>query len=208
MAPRDAAAAQAELSTLQEAMRACQRCRKAGYGIVPGAIFQGEAGARVMLVGQAPGASELAANRPFCGPAGRRLFRWLERAGFGEDEFRKRHYIAAVTRCYPGRRSSGRGDRAPSREEQALCRPYLDAELELVSPELILPVGRLAIRAFLGAKALNEVVGTVSQDEHGRWIVPFPHPSGASRWFNAPENAAHVDRAIRQLARLRRQLAL
>ncbi len=196
------------LATLQDEMRVCRRCSDAGFPIVPGAILSGEASAKILLVGQAPGATEVATNRPFDGPAGRRLFRWLGRAGFAEDEFRKRHYIAAVTRCYPGRRASGRGDRSPSRQEQALCRPYLDAELELIAPELIIPVGRLASRAFLGAKALNEVVGSVTQDSEGRWIVPLPHPSGASRWFNDPENAAHVDRAIRHLARLRRQLGL
>jgi uracil-DNA glycosylase len=204
----DISGAQEQLSELQEEMRACRRCSDAGFAIVPGAILSGEAHARVLLVGQAPGASEVAANRPFHGPAGRRLFQWLARAGFEEDEFRKRHYLAAATRCYPGRRASGRGDRTPSRKEQDLCRPYLDAELELLRPDVILPVGRLAIRAFLGAKSLNEVVGTVTQDAEGRWIVPFPHPSGASRWFNDPENQAHVERAIRHLARLRRRLGL
>jgi uracil-DNA glycosylase len=204
----DFSTAQDELSTLQEEMRSCRRCSEAKFPIVPGAIFSGEVDARVLLVGQAPGAGEVAANRPFCGPAGRRLFRWLARAGFEEDEFRKRHYIAAATRCYPGRRSSGRGDRTPSQGEQALCRPFLDAELALLSVDVVLPVGRLAIRAFLGAKSLNEVVGSVTQDTEGRWIIPFPHPSGASRWFNDPENSAHLDRAIRHLARLRQRLRL
>lgn len=208
MGDKSSAEAQTRLSALQEEMRACRLCARGGFPIVPGAIFSGEAGARVLLIGQAPGASEVEAGRPFCGPAGKRLFRWLERAGFREDEFRKRHYIAAVTRCYPGRRASGRGDRVPSRSEQELCRPYLDTELELLGPDVILPVGRLAIRAFLGAQPLNAVVGSVTQDAGGRWIVPFPHPSGASRWFNDPENAAHVERAIRHLARLRRRLGL
>ena len=87
------------LATLQDEMRECRRCSDVGFPIVPGAILSGEASAKILLVGQAPGATEVATNRPFDGPAGRRLFRWLERAGFAEDEFRKRHYIAAVTRC-------------------------------------------------------------------------------------------------------------
>ena len=73
---------------------------------------------------------------------------------------------------------------------------------------MIAPVGRLAIRAFLGAKPLNAVVGSATQDDAGRWVVPLPHPSGASAWLNDPENAAHLDRALRQLARLRLRLEL
>ena len=197
-----------ELSALQDEMRSCRRCVDAGHSIVPGAVFSGEAGARLLIVGQAPGASEVAAERPFSGAAGRRLFGWLARAGFAEDELRKRHYFCSVTRCYPGRRASGRGDRSPSLAEQALCRPFLDREIELLDPLVIAPVGRLAIRAFLGTKPLNAVVGSATQDDAGRWLVPLPHPSGASAWLNDPENAAHLDRALRQLARLRLRLEL
>ncbi len=197
-----------ELEQLQKEMQRCTRCVEEGFPIVPGAIFSGGSTAKLMLVGQAPGASEVAAERPFHGPSGRRLFGWLARAGLAEGSVRERHYICSITRCYPGRRASGRGDRTPGRKEQELCRRFLDAELELIQPLLIVPIGRLAIRPFLGAQPLNAVVGTATQDEAGRWIVPLPHPSGASHWLNDPENAAHVERAIRHLARLRRLLEL
>ncbi len=189
-------------------MRSCRRCADAGHEIRPGAVFSGKASARVMIVGQAPGITESEAGLPFQGAAGRRLFTWLEKAGFAEDRFRAQHSICSVTRCYPGRAASGRGDRPPGREELALCRGFLDRELQIVAPLLIVPVGRLAIRVFLGARALNETVGTAHQDELGRWIVPLPHPSGASGWLNQPENAAHLERAVRQLSRLRRRLRL
>ena len=196
------------LRQVQDEARACQRCASAGHPIVPGAIFSGAAGSTLMIVGQAPGPSEVEAGRPFSGPSGRRLFAWLARAGFAEHEVRERHYMTSVTRCYPGRRSSGRGDRTPSRAEQALCRTFLDRELELVRPLVVVPVGRLAISVFLGGQPLNAVVGSATQDAEGRWLVPLPHPSGASHWLNDPENAAHVDRALRHLARLRRLLEL
>ncbi len=196
------------LAVVQEEARACRLCATGGYSIVPGAIFSGGAHAKLMLVGQAPGPSEVGAGRPFSGPSGRRLFGWLARAGFAEDEFRQRHYMTSVTRCYPGRRASGRGDRTPSRAEQALCRPFLDRELERVRPLVVVPVGRLAISVFLGGQPLNAVVGSATQDAEGRWLVPLPHPSGASHWLNAPENQAHVERALRHLARLRRRLEL
>ena len=155
-----------------------------------------------MLVGQAPGKSELTDRRAFTGRAGRTLFRWLERAGLDEATFRREVYIAAITRCYPGPSSSGRGDRVPSPEEQARCAPWLDAELDLIRPALIIPVGRLAIDRFLGREALDQIVGRVHASVvHGRAtsIVPLPHPSGASSWFNVPANRALLERAIDQL---------
>jgi len=202
------AIAPVSLPTVHEAMRQCRRCAEAGHPTTPGAVFSGSRDARILLVGQAPSATDRDSGQPFQGPAGRRLFEWLERAGFSEKEFRDRAYLTAITHCFPGRTPSGRGDRVPSREEQALCRPFLDLELALVRPEVLLPVGRLAIRRFLGAKPLDLVVGTVHRDEAGRWIVPLPHPSGASRWLNDPVNAGHLERALRHLARLRHRLRL
>ena len=76
------------LQQLHEEMRACRRCLEAGHDIVPGAVFQGRLGARVMLIGQAPGVTEVEAKRPFNAGSGRRLFQWLGAAGWEEDTFR------------------------------------------------------------------------------------------------------------------------
>jgi uracil-DNA glycosylase len=155
-----------------------------------------------MLVGQAPGKSELTDRRAFTGRAGRTLFRWLERAGLDEETFRREVYIAAITRCYPGPSPAGRGDRVPSPEEQALCAPWLDAELDLIRPALIIPVGRLAIDRFLPREPLDRLVGRVHASVvRGRTIsvIPLPHPSGASSWVNVPANRTLLDRAIEQL---------
>jgi uracil-DNA glycosylase len=191
-----------ELAALQARMRACRRCVEAGYPVAPGAVFSGPATADVMVVGQAPGVTEVQAGRPFNGPSGRRLFRWLAQAGWEEAEFRTTHYMSAVTKCYPGKGSGGKGDRVPTRTEQMLCAPYLERELALVRPQVIVPVGGLAVRRFLGSVRLAEVVGRSFQDEAGRWIVPLPHPSGASLWLNRPENRARVDQALVHLQRL------
>jgi uracil-DNA glycosylase len=191
-----------ELAALQARMRACRRCVEAGYSIAPGAVFSGPATADVMIVGQAPGVTEVEAGRPFNGPSGRRLFGWLARVGWEETEFRTTQYMTAVTKCYPGKGSGGKGDRVPTRAEQKLCAPYLERELALVRPQVIVPVGGLAVRRFLGSVRLAEVVGQFSQDEAGRWIVPLPHPSGASLWLNRPENRARVDQALAHLQRL------
>jgi uracil-DNA glycosylase len=195
-----------ELAALQAHMRACRRCVEAGYPITPGAVFSGPAGATVMIVGQAPGVTETQAGRPFNGPSGRRLFRWLAQAGWEEAEFRATQYVTAVTKCYPGKGSGGKGDRVPTRAEQKLCAPYLEREMALVRPHVVVPVGGLAVHRFLGPGRLAEVVGQVFRDGAGRWIVPLPHPSGASLWLNRPENRERVEQALRHLQRLRQEL--
>lgn len=150
------------LTQLQTEMRACRLCLAAGHAIVPGAVFRGSVGAEVMLIGQAPGVTEVEAKRPFNAGSGTRLFQWLGEAGWAEDEFRERHYMTAVTKCYPGKDSkSGKGDRVPSPAEQALCRPFLEREIALVKPKVMILVGGLAIKLLYPAKLkLNEVVGT------------------------------------------------
>ena len=183
-------------------MRACRRCLEAGYSITPGAVFSGVATATVMIVGQAPGVTETQAGRPFNGSSGRRLFGWLAQAGWDEAAFRTAQYMTAVTKCYPGKGSGGKGDRVPTRAEQKLCAPYLERELALVRPKIVIPVGGLAVRRFVRPVRLAEVVGKVVQDEHGRWIVPLPHPSGASLWLNRPENQERVARALAHVRRL------
>jgi uracil-DNA glycosylase len=162
-----------------------------------------------MLVGQAPGKVEAAGGKPFAGRAGKTLFRWLERAGVDEETARDRIYIAAVTRCYPGPSPSGRGDRVPSPAEQEACAVWLDAELRLVRPTLLIPVGRLAIARFLPTEPLDRLIGKAHDVEHvgGRSMtIPLPHPSGASSWIHEGDHPRLLDRALvligRELERL------
>jgi uracil-DNA glycosylase len=185
-----------EWMVLQTQMRACRTCLEAGYDITPGAIFAGRVPAPLMLVGQAPGVTEVQAQRPFNASSGRRLFQWLAEVGFEETEFRASYYMTAVTKCYPGKHPQGKGDRKPSRAEQKLCRPFLDRELALVHPRVLLAVGSLAIETLLGQKLrLDEAVGRAFAVD-GRCVLPLPHPSGASLWPNRPENQARIRQAL------------
>jgi len=165
-----------------------------------------------MLVGQAPGRTETVDRRPFAGRAGRTLFRWLGEAGLTEAEARKHVYIAAITRCFPGPSPSGRGDRVPTPHEQALCAPWLEAELDIIRPVLVIPVGRLAITRFLGGAPLDRLVGREHRITHAAgeaMAIPLPHPSGASSWIHQPGNSALLDRALSLLrVRLRDSLYL
>ena len=104
--------------------------------------------------------------------------------------------MTAVTKCYPGKHPKGKGDRKPSRAEQKLCRPFLQREMALVQPRVLLAVGGLAIETLLGQKRpLTETVGRVFNVD-GQWILPLPHPSGASLWPNRPENQARIEQAL------------
>jgi uracil-DNA glycosylase len=187
------------LATHCAALAACTRC---AYGPEIRPIVSRARAPRAMLVGQAPGQVETAGGQPFAGRAGRTLFRWLERIGLDEETARDWLYISAITRCYPGPHPSGRGDRVPSPAERERCGDWLEAELQLIRPSLIIPVGRLAIDRFLGALPLADVVGRSHSVAHsgGRSeVIPLPHPSGASSWIHQPGNSRLLDRALELL---------
>lgn len=174
----------------RDAVRACSRCFPSGDN-TPVVDVPKRAG--LLLVGQAPGSTEVTTRLPFTGPAGKRLMGWFERAGLSREDV----YLSALCRCFPGKAKGG-GDLAPSRTMRQNCRPHLLRELELLRPEVVAPVGGLAIKELLGITRLSEAVGeTVRRD--GIVYVPLPHPSGASTWLNAPENKERLDRALATL---------
>jgi uracil-DNA glycosylase len=174
----------------RDSVRSCSRCFPLGDN-APVVDVPKRTG--LLLVGQAPGSTEVTTRLPFTGPAGKRLMGWLERAGLSREEV----YLSALCRCFPGKAKGG-GDLAPSRTMMQNCRPHLLRELELLRPEVVAPVGGLAIKELLGISRLSEAVGkTVRRD--GKLYVPLPHPSGASTWLNASENKKRLDRALATL---------
>lgn len=186
------------LQAHQLAVRACRRCPD----MTPPPIVGRPVRSRVYLVGQAPGPREGALGRPFAWTAGKTLFGWFASLGLDEDAFRSRAYIAAVCRCFPGKATNGGGDRVPSPVEIANCSGWMEAELAMLDPELILPVGRLAIGRFLPAAPLEQLVGEVFRVEVGgreRDVLPLPHPSGASTWFRMEPGRTRLSRALERL---------
>ena len=139
---------------------------------------------KVLLVGQAPGPKEPDIGRPFAWTAGKMLFKWFGEIGLDETAFRGAAYMSAVCRCFPGKRPTG-GDRVPDPGEVANCAPWLDAELALMRPALVIPVGKLAIQRFMPIGKLDEVVGVIHRGRSAGItfdLAPLPHPSGASTW--------------------------
>ncbi len=163
------------------ALQGCIRCPAMHRPVVVGRPVP----SRVILVGQAPGDKEPKLGRPFAWTAGKTLFRWFSGAlGWSEDQTRDRFYFAAVCRCFPGKRPEG-GDRVPSPEEIESCSRWLEREFEILEPELVIPVGKLAIGRFLPPAPLAEVIGRSFRIGFaGRQAdcIPLPHPSGASPW--------------------------
>ncbi|MGH2997206.1 MAG: uracil-DNA glycosylase family protein [Gaiellaceae bacterium] len=190
------------LPSLQRDNAVCRACAEAGYPLESLPVVEGRPGQRAYMLGQAPGIVEGEERRPWRGRAGQTLRRWLE---LDEDAFYAVFYCASVTRCYPGRAPSGRGDRTPAPLEQELCSFWRDWELRLLRPELIVTVGGLAARRLLGLTSLTGCVG--ERFPHpGAVAVPLPHPSGASGWLNDPANRSRLERAAaivrEELARL------
>lgn len=158
----------------------------------------------VMLIGQAPGTREGPAGKPFAWTAGTTMFRWFEGIGLGEIEFRRRVYMAAVCRCFPGKAVKG-GDRVPNPDEIQRCQRHLAAEVAILRPRLVIPVGKLAIAQLLPeAKQLVDVVGAAHRVRfHGVEldVVPLPHPSGASTWHRVEPGKTLLARALAMLDR-------
>lgn len=158
---------------------------------------------RILLVGQAPGDKEPKLGRPFAWTAGKTLFKWFEGAlGWTEDETRDRIYFAAVCRCFPGKMPQG-GDRVPAPDEILNCSSWLEREFALLQPQLVLPVGKLAIGQFLPLAPLTEIIGRkfpISYRGHDADCIPLPHPSGASPWHRMEPGKTLLQKALRQVA--------
>jgi uracil-DNA glycosylase len=188
------------LTSLRRDVSRCRACSDVGYPLESLPVRTPGAQQPAYLFGQAPGVVEGEKRLPWRGHAGRTLRRWLE---LGEDEFYATFYCASVTRCYPGRAPSGRGDRTPTPREQELCSFWRGWELELLRPRLIVTVGGLALRQLLDLRVLTPCIGE-RLELNGTAVVPLPHPSGASGWLN---DAANRERLARAVALVRDELA-
>ena len=183
-----------------EQLRQCRLCPNMHKPVVSG----GPVWSKVLLVGQAPGDKEPVFGRPFAWTAGKTLFKWFEESThLSETSFRNSIYMAAVCRCFPGKKEAG-GDRVPSRDEIANCSSWLDKEIEILRPQLIIPVGKLAIEQFLPNGRLDHVIGKVF---HARYrvrsfdLIPLPHPSGASPWHRMEPGKTLLKRALTLIVR-------
>ena len=195
-----ASAKQRALDRHVSRLRRCRRCPRMKSTPVSGGAIISE----VMIIGQAPGPREPTLKRPFAHTAGQTLFRWFERfCGMNEAAVRAKIYFAAVCRCFPGKSPSGT-DRVPAPDEIRNCAPWMNEEIEILKPRLVIPVGRLAILQFIDCEKLEEVIGQefrVQRAEQSFDLIPLPHPSGASPWHKIPPGKQFLEKAMRKIAR-------
>ena len=177
----------------------CRRCPR----MLPPPVSGGPILSKVILVGQAPGVREPVLGKPFAWTAGRTLFGWFDEfCRLNEVEVRSQIYFAAVCRCFPGKTAAG-GDRVPAPDEIRNCSTWMNDEIDLLQPELVIPVGKLAIAQFLAFEKLDEVVGRSFPLRRNRRtfdVIPLPHPSGASPWHRIPPGLGLLGKAMRRIA--------
>lgn len=195
------ATAKQKLEAVHRDLDACKACPNMIGPVVHGPAIL----TPVMLIGQAPGPHEGKFGRPFAWTAGKTLFRWFEeQVGLTEEQFRQHVYMAAVARCFPGKAKGG-GDRKPDAFEIDACRPFLDREVSILKPKLIIPVGTLAIEQVLQQKVpLADLIGrAVKFRYHGHEadVICLPHPSGASTWFKMEPGKSLTVKALKLIAR-------
>ena len=180
-------------------LRNCRRCPR----MHPPPVSGGAVVSKVLLVGQAPGVREPVAGKPFAWTAGKTLFRWFEETtGMDEETVRRKTYFAAVCRCFPGKAPGG-SDRVPNPREIANCSSWLDREIEILRPRLVIPVGKLAIAQFIPLTSLEEVIGhsfRVTRAGHRFDLIPLPHPSGASPWHKISPGRELLATALQLIA--------
>jgi uracil-DNA glycosylase len=178
----------------------CRRCSRMRSTPVSGGAIVSE----IMVIGQAPGPREPVLKRPFAHTAGKTLFRWLEEfCGMNEAAVRSKIYFAAVCRCFPGKNFGGT-DRVPAPDEIRNCSSWMDNEIRILRPHLIIPVGRLAIMQFIDCAKLDKVISRkfrVERDGHPFDVIALPHPSGASPWHKIPPGKELLEKALRKVAR-------
>ena len=172
----------------------CRRCRNMVGPVVSGKPVM----SKVLLVGQAPGPKEGQFGKPFAWTAGKTMFKWFQSIGIAEDDFRSLAYMAAVCRCFPGKAAGG-GDRVPDEQEIKNCAKWLKKEIEILAPELIIPVGKLAIAQFVKVDKLDKVIGEkIKVNVYGveTNLIPLPHPSGASTWHRKEPGKTLLGKAL------------
>jgi uracil-DNA glycosylase len=190
--------AQLELLRHQDVLARCRRCpRMQSTPVIGNAVVS-----QVVLVGQAPGPREAGIGKPFAWTAGKMLFKWFAQIGLDEEAFRGRVYMAAVCRCFPGKRPRG-GDRVPDPDEVENCSGWLDAELAIIKPKLVIAAGKLAIQRFMPVDKLDAVVGPLHRMRYRNIrfdLAPLPHPSGASTWQHVQPGKTLLPRALQSIA--------
>jgi DNA polymerase len=165
-----------ELQQLAAEIRSCQKCPlfQGRTNAVPG---EGPEDAQIMFIGEGPGFHEDRQGRPFVGASGNLLEELLAGIGLTRDQV----FIANVVKCRPP------GNRDPLPDEIEACRPYLDRQIELIQPKIIVTLGRFSMQRYFPGQSITRIHGQVKRVGNVAY-VPMFHPAAAlrnPRWMEA-----------------------
>lgn len=174
-----------DLESLAHAVRSCVACPELAASRTTVVVGDTPARARLVIVGEAPGANEDVAGRPFIGKGGQLLDDLMSEAGLSRADAA----VLNVLKCRPP------SNRTPSRAESLRCAGWLDRQVELLDPSLVLTLGRTAVTWALGAKVTLAGVRGRVHDWRGRRLIASYHPSAAIRFGprGAPRAALEAD---------------
>ena len=180
--------AEEALALLARRIRVCRKCDLSASRTlaVPG---EGNVHAAIMLVGEAPGAAEDASGRPFVGASGKFLDAMLRDIGLRREDI----FIANVNRCRPP------GNRDPNPWEIEACRPWMRAQIRVIRPKVICPLGRFALAALLDPTLKISQVHGQAFDKGGILVIPLYHPAAALHRQDLRDALIADMRRVRQL---------
>lgn len=159
------------LNKLDELKKSCENCQKCGLGKTrTNLVFGcGAPNDKIILIGEGPGYWEDQKGLPFVGKAGQLLDKILACQGFSRD---KNIYLANTVKCRPPE------NRVPTPEEKEACRGYLDAQLDIMKPKIILLCGATAVQSFMDTKlGITKLRGQWFDGPHASKMMPIFHPS-------------------------------
>jgi len=187
------------LALLRELAAGCHACDL--YKCATQAVFgEGGKSARAMMVGEQPGDSEDRAGRPFVGPAGKILNRALEEAGIDRDLV----YVTNVVKHFKWKpRGKRRIHEKPNAREIAACRPWLDAEIAVVKPRVLVCLGATAAQALLGRTfKVTEHRGELLRSELAPYVMATVHPSSLLRAPDDETRRREFHRFVKDLSQV------
>ncbi len=177
------------MASLRETILSCQACPL--YRERNLAVFgEGPENAPLMVIGEGPGAKEDELGRPFVGRAGKLLDQMMEQAGLSRE---KNAFIANIVKCRPPK------NRVPKKQEVQTCFPYLEEQIELVNPKLILLLGATALKSYRGTPLRDKIsdIRGSWEKENNRLVMATFHPAAV---FRNPRYKPFIEEDLQAIA--------
>ena len=182
-----------QLDEIKQQVLGCTQCplHKCRTNAVFGA---GARDARIFIIGEAPGAKEDEAGEPFVGRAGKLLDEMLESYGLSRN---KNVFISNIVKCRPPK------NRVPGKKEVETCFPYLEKQIQLINPEMLLLLGATALKSYTGTSEKITSLRGKWWEEGGRLVMPTYHPAAV---FRNPAYRKYIDKDIKTISDKYREL--